>query len=261
MASDPTWEKSEPKHGILTIRAPTWRAFGDYIQTELNQEPGFVWRGQSDASWKLESSLDRRLRESRLPNQAEIRQRHLERFKLAVRGRRGQHPPELVHENDWWALGQHHGLSTPLLDWTYSPFVSAYFAMLPEGAGAERAVWGARPAAIEAKSREIAERHPDPERAPVVRFFQPMVDDNARLVNQGAVLSRGPDGVALEDWVRKHFSEDHGEIVLLRLLLPASQRDDSLRGLNRMNISHGSLFPDVYGAARFCNLHLSIDDY
>src|SRR6202011_3028313 len=54
--------------------------------------------------------------------------RYLWAFKRAAAGLRGPNPADL-EPDQWWSLGRHFGLITPLLDWTESPYIAAFFAL------------------------------------------------------------------------------------------------------------------------------------
>lgn len=265
MARPKRWQESEPRDGIMNIKFHSWRYFSDFIHQKFLDYWMYIYRGHTRDGWRLESTLDRLLRSRGLLRNRGIRNFHYGNFILAARGRRGPNPSAIEEENEWWALGQHHGLATPLLDWTESPFVGLFFAFEDVGSPDSkfRAVWALNENLVKDKEpviRKRQRRRRRRTRPPIVEVFRPVSDENTRLVSQRGLFTRGPDGVVLEDWVQRHFRGTKNT-ALIKFQIPNTDRGDCLRFLNRMNINHVSLFPDLYGASRYCNFDLLIDRY
>lgn len=256
--------KNNLKNGILTLKFESWKEFIDYINSYLDYRK-FVWRGQGDSSWLLEPTLDRNLNKIDIKNnnKNKIIENHLNRFKYASRGRRGLNPQELKDDNDWWALGQHNGLSTPLLDWSKSPFVAAFFAFSSSNINTTkyRTIFGIARTDVEEKSKIIKRSHKRKSRPPIIEFIEPFSDENARLVNQGGLFTRCSTGTDIESWLKENYNDDEKYIRAWKILLPENERSTILQSLNRMNINYSSLFPDLFGASNFANMHLEVRYY
>jgi hypothetical protein len=242
----------------------SWRDFSGFI-TEYMLEYGgnTIWRGQSNAGWPLQTSFDRAVLKCGEQPTEDLAQRHLDRFKRATRGRRTPSSRPMMSEDDWWTLGQHYGLATPMLDWTYSPYVALYFAYLDAEcthAAGLRSVWGLYLPSCVQLNRRAGERAQAGEYSPGLQMMDPLVDENARLVNQNGVFTRLAVDVTIDSWVRDNVSGE-GDCPLVKVLTPSTGREDCLRHLNQMNINHVSLFPDLDGSSRHCNHQLTIRNY
>ena len=112
--------------GIVEVKIDSWPLFFSEIKI-LTNLGDFVWRGERCDDWKLKSRFDRLYECETINKRNDFLIRHLKNFKEIIKGRRGVYPPMFMDE-ETWALAQHYGMATPLLDWTESPFVAAFFA-------------------------------------------------------------------------------------------------------------------------------------
>jgi hypothetical protein len=258
------------KDGIATRKLGSWRDFDAAIKELMVDDPHFVFRGHRKSSWELKPSLAIELEKLGKGKDyakfvREGRKSYLETFKRASQCRRGPNPVNLT-DVGWWALARHHGMPSPLLDLTTSPFVAAYFAFWEpwerrHEKTRERAVFALLREEIESKREKTAAQNAEESMYDLPSFETPTTDDNARQVNQNGLFCFMPFAGSLESWVAKHF-QGSKVMAIFKFVIPEKDdrdRDDFLIYLNRMNINNKTLFPDIGGAAAYCRLKLEID--
>jgi hypothetical protein len=132
-----------------------WQEFQKLVIARIPVR-SWVLRGQGDATWRLETALERaclggvEFSNRDFPGSSAIVPMGIlpytfERELLLRFQRRAHHyisnPPDDDDVLDWLALMQHYGVPTRLLDWTLSPYVALYFALENCRPDADCAVW------------------------------------------------------------------------------------------------------------------------
>jgi len=247
----------QAQDGVADLRLDSldhlWELTGHFAQ-----DPGFVFRGHASSEWSLETTLERHLRRigCEPPYPADAYARHYWNFLRTLRGRVPCTPPAEGFDDAIWALGQHHGLATPLLDWTHSIYVALYFAFADDAppATGECAVWALHTEGFRAQM-DLHNHGKDYEAQ--FAFVDPYTDQNPRLLSQAAIFTRQPLGFDLAQWAREHFAGER-LTYLYRIQLPFSERLRALAHLRLMNISGASVFPDLLGASLASNEWLEL---
>lgn len=170
---------------------------------------------------------------------------------------------------DWLALGQHRGLPTRLLDWTYSPLVALHFATQNTAEfDQDGVVWCVN--FIEANKRLprrlrriLQEEGSDTftvemlggfrtlrefdalAREPFVVFLEPPAVDR-RILHQFALFSlmSNPNAV-LESWLQEHPE------LYRQVIVPAALKWEIRDKLDQANINERVLFPGLDGLSRW----------
>lgn len=170
---------------------------------------------------------------------------------------------------DWLALGQHRGLPTRLLDWTYSPLVALHFATEdPTDYDVDGVVWcvdfveankqlpkrlrrilqneGSDTFTVEMLAPFRTLRDFDAlSREPFLVFVEPPTLDR-RILNQLALFSLMSSPTAtMDDWLRRHPELCH------QVVIPASLKWEIRDKLDQANVNERVLFPGLDGLSRW----------
>ena len=252
------------------IRVSSWTELHERLfEGSWNPQLGmhrsdYAFRGRPDAADDLSTSI------VRLGGDSAALEGHLVRnFRkyAAV----GAVPVDSVW--NWLALGQHHGLPTRMLDWTYSPHVALHFATAAtDRHDRDGAIWmvdyvrahelvpETLRTRLEAEGANVfttemlADVAPDPGELPglgdeFVIFVEPPSFDE-RIVNQYALFSlMSRVQASLDAWLDEHAGLGR------RIVLPAELKWEVRDKLDQANVTERVLFPGLDGLSQWLKRH------
>jgi hypothetical protein len=223
-----------------------------------------IWRGQPRGSDGLRASFFRDKTEPIPYDQLRKVDRDVEMllsiFKAA---QRYILTPFVGGEDRWSAIARHAGLASPLLDWTFSPYVAAFFAFRNRTEESDRcAVFRLNWRLVIITSERLMKKNPDGPYDDCLVLIAPKGLDNPPMHAQNGVFTRlYPPQVDIVEWVVAHGAGQSQivpvvpdyDCMLTKYTVPRSSRDRALDSLHRMNIHAASLFPDLHGSAEYAN--------
>lgn len=230
----------------------------------------WIFRGQIDSNWNIESSLERFLKPIGFSNFA----RKLEDYFISEFRARAHHyiSRDMLPKTKlgWLSLMQHHGVPTRLIDFTEAPFIALFFAFDGhDDAEKNAAVWAFDFSKIDNDSFDYLKRfgrlNEDYEWVKSNRdeAFDKYVDGNShellwvtepdlhnlRLENQkGTFLLSGKLDKAVMDYLERGASD--GKAIAKKIVIPGHFRSEIFRLLNSMGIDNRRIYPGLDGLAK-----------
>ena len=253
-----------------TIKCTDIEDFILKIKDDINN--GWIFRGQKKNSWVLNPSIQRAFIRFDVPANHRLR---VERNMVREFKRRLHHYsdniPMAKATDEWLALMQHHGVPTRLIDFSYSPYVAAYFAFEHSEAKNTVAIWAVEDSwfahelerisqekyqAFESyrKSREESGNFDEIFINRPIKLILPVNPFrlNERLAYQrGVFLCPGDISEPFEENYKIYGEEREVSKHLIKYIIKTGTNNENTTGaleyLDSMNVSRISLFPGLDG--------------
>lgn len=249
---------------MKTITINSWAEFDRELSKKHYRK--WIFRGQHDASWDLESSLHRTFEEAKAIhrigtnkekslNKYEHEKVMIDRFMCSAH----LYLNNVPNKEDilsWLSLMQHHGAPTRLLDFTFSYYVALYFAL--ENGDGNAAVYCINHQAIKnADDEEFDEKRSEMYAnifdksnntdVPFLLAFEPNFSNQRLLSQQGLVVATNSLDYTHEESFIVYELDDND---VLKFIIPKKLRYSGLKILNQMNINSTNIYPGLDGFCR-----------
>lgn len=223
----------------------TWKEFKEIASDDVEKDGAYIYRGQSNSTWPLKSSL---FRTDIVKNSSDI----IEYVNYILP--QVQEPVEAWSRQSWnlsdyhglaefLAYLQHNGFPTPLLDFSVSPYVAAHFAFVgvdhfdPKSDEASiyrfnQKLWGER----------FQEKTDIANVSPIVSVLRPYIRGNHKMaLQQGLFLWANIPDVEMHIKAHEEFEGQY----LSKYTLDVTERPRVIRELSLMGISAVQLNPSI----------------
>jgi len=230
------------------------RDFGTHKIAVHKQINRILYRGQSDSNWKLETTLERFSSITWTVNSyshlALACAPQIESYtdKTWNLPKSGELELELERESNmfivdipfyaFWVYLRHHGFPSPLLDWTMSPYIAAFFAFNEQHNAEKAAIF------VFIETPEGTKEGWGGE--PLITMLGPYVKTHRRHFLQQSCYTLCTVCKNTQHRFESHemvFRKDNqDQDIVIKITIPRSERIKILSYLNNVNINHFSLF-------------------